>query len=259
MSLVDAFSNTDVSKCLDELSSKILTLQETAKTVKCDKPSFLERTEKKRDDLRDSINYVREGLNKVLNGYEEQLNMKQAHVTGALKTTIASYDTLIIQTNTELKMTERAKGNRTLETVSLINMTDLYNDYHDFVEEVNHETTPFEIHITEDEGLPGLIQQLKGIGHRDIVDSEEVDEEKATTDLSKKPSFLNITSCSLVKESDIKLPTDKKAPNITGLRCLSDGNLILCDIYNRNIKLLDNDMKIKFTLPVQMHPGMLTV
>ena len=253
VSLVDAFSNKDVSKCLDELSPKLLALQETAKTVECDKQSFLERTEKKSDELRDSINYLREGLNKVLNGYEEQVNMKEKQVIGALKTIVSSYDTLISQAETELKMTERAKGNRTLETVSLINMTNLYNEYHGFVEEVNHEMTPFEIHITEDENLPALIQQLKGIGHRDIVDSEEVDEE-LTSDLSKKTSFLNITSCSLVKESDIKLPTDKKAPYITGLRCLSDGNLILCDLYNRNIKLLDNDMKMKFTLPCSDGP-----
>ena len=250
VSLADAFENKDVSKSLDELSSKLLALQETSKTAKAEKQLFLKQTKKEKDEMKDKIDYLRKGFNRVLDGYEEQLNAQQIPVIDAITTTISSYDTLISQAETEMNIMEKAKGNRTLETVSLIDIDNLYKEYQCFVEEVNHETVPLEIHITEDETLPVLIQQLASIGHREIVDSEEIVEEP-TNDQSKKNSFLNI---SLVKESDIKLPDDKQTPYITGLCFLSNGDIILCDFHNKKVKVCDKDMKMRFAIPCSDEP-----
>ena len=254
VSLMDALPNEDICKSLDELSSKLSALQETAKTAKCDKQSVLEQTKTKRGDLKDNIDYLRDGLNKVLNGYEKQLIIKQNQFTNALTTTITSFDTLKTQTETEMKTMEKAKGNRTLETVSLINAKSLYKEYKCFVEEVGNDKTDFDIHITEDETLPSLIQQLKNIVHRDIVDSEEITE-GATNDPSINKSFLNVSSCSLVKETDIRLPYDAKVPYISGFCFSSGGDIILCDFENMKVKLADKDsMTVKFSIGCSKPP-----
>ena len=133
-----------------------------------------------------------------------------------------------------MNIMEKAKGNRTLETVSLIDINNLYKEYQCFVEEVSHKTAPLEIHITEDDTLSTLIQQLTSIGHRDIVDSEEIVEE-ATNDQSRKKSFLNVSSCSLIKELDITIPFDKMKAYITGSCFLSDGKLVICDNNNKTV------------------------
>lgn len=95
VSLADEFANKDVSKSLDELSSKLLALQETTKIAKAETQLLLEQARKKEDEMKDKNDHLRGGLNRVLDRYEEQLNAQQLPVIDAITTAISSYDTLI--------------------------------------------------------------------------------------------------------------------------------------------------------------------
>ena len=106
--------------------------------------------------------------------------------------------------------------------------------------------------IDEDKRLSDRIPQLKSIGHRKIVDSDEVlehsvvDRKKKHTLVNqyKTKTFLNIASYSVVHQPDIRLFNDKNTPFISGSWFLSDGKFIPCDNRNMNIKLLDKDIEI---------------
>ena len=99
---------------------------------------------------------------------------------------------------------------------------------------------------------PGLLQRLKGIAQRIVTESEETDSDLNNT--QPKTSFICIQSCTSVRDADIKLPDDAKVPNITGCCYLPDERVVLCDYDNKKIKLLDKEMKIKYTIPSTESP-----
>ena len=52
----------------------------------------------------------------------------------------------------------------------------------------------------------------------------------------------------------IKLPYDETTPYITGCTFMADGQLLVCDHYNNNIKLLNSDLKITDSLGLACRP-----
>ena len=103
--------------------------------------------------------------------------------------------------------------------------------------------------------------------HKEAVrETVAVNEDKMETKTDKKDmiaketdhhttkSFLNIKSCSPIKETDVRVRNDIKVPYITGCCWLSDDELFLCDNNNRNVKILDKNMNIKFTAPCISDP-----
>ena len=55
-------------------------------------------------------------------------------------------------------------------------------------------------------------------------------------------------------ESYPREPIDKYIPNITGCCFLPDDGVIVCDFDNKTLKLLEMELKIKFTILCQTSP-----
>ena len=245
-----SFQNTDISETLNVLSSQISGLEKVAKKFKAEKQSLLEQTKREKDKIVEKIEYLRKCLNEVLDGYNEQLNSQLALTTENLIVKIQAYESLIYQFETQISIIGESKGNQTQKILSLIEAKSFYKEYAKVMKELDDETNALEIRIMEDEMLQDLIQQLANIGKRETNDSEEILDESV-----KKMTFIDIKSCSLIQEADIKLPNDEKVPCISGCCFFPGEGVILCDSYNRKIKILDKDMKIKFTVPCPDSPN----
>ena len=249
-----AFRNVDVSEMLNEVSAQIMTLGKAVQTSKTEMQSLLDQSAKEKTDIEEKLETVRKGLNGVLDRYKDQLSSQLMSETDALTVTMQAYESLSDQLENQKATLENAKGNGLQEIVALIEATNLYKEYQHVTEEMDNETQQVKIRIREDEMLPDLLQQLTSIGQREIADSEEITDGIGDKQQQEK-IFLDIKSCTAVQESDIKLPIDEKIPTITGCCFSPDGGVIICDHDNKKVKILDKEMKIKFTIPCPESPS----
>ena len=249
--ITDAFQNVDVSEEAKEASARISSLKGQIVVCKNNMGVLKDEMSKEKQEDEENIESIRHGLNQVLDRYKEQLNSQFTAKTKSLNDTIQACECLIDQIETQDAALETARGQTVQDIVSLIDAKNMYEEYQHVTEEMEKETKEAKICIREDEMIPDLLQRLKGIAHGIVTESEETDSDLNNT--QPKKSFICIQSCTSVRDADIKLPDDAKVPNITGCCYLPDERVVLCDYDNKKIKLLDKEVKIKYT--IQKCPG----
>ena len=62
-----------------------------------------------------------------------------------------------------------------------------------------------------------------------------------------------------ISKVNIRIPDDSKVPVISGCCCMRDGQAVLCDFYNYQIKLLDSSYKLIAILKLPAPPGDISV
>ena len=153
--------------------------------------------------------------------------------------------------------------NRRLSFYQMINAKLAYKKFKNKLSEVKKKRLRFDISVKEEKDHQTLTDQLANLVNRvteseEVVDLEDVAvldvEVDDTTVNTQTKSFLNIKSCSVVTEVDVRVRSDENVPSIYGCCWMPDGKVILCDYDNDNIKILDKDFKIKFTAPCVSAP-----
>ena len=205
---------------------------------------MLDQSVEEKTDAERNIETVRKGLNGILDRYKEQLNAQLMSKTEASVVTMQTYESLSGQLENQNSILEMVKGKGLQEYLCLIEANHLFKECKVVKEELDKDRKQVNIRVREDEMLPDLLQQLTSIGKREVTESEEAVDGVCGTDTS----FMNIKSCAAVHKSDIKLPIDRKVPNITGCCSLPDGGVIICDYENMTLNVLDKEMKIIFTV-----------
>ena len=120
-------------------------------------------------------------------------------------------------------------------------LSELQSMMKDFQDEVK---TPF-LHFEENKKLLDVKQNVTSLGTLRTSESQKTKTE--TT------NFLTM-KVQNSRDVQIKLPSDKKTPIITGCTFMADGQLLLCDHYNYNIKLLNSKLDITDSLGLASYP-----
>ena len=90
---------------------------------------------------------------------------------------------------------------------------------------------------------------------------------------AKMPKHFNITDTDIrhgnimwldkrirsISKVNIRIPDDSEVPCIDGCCCMSDGQVVLCDYYNDQIKLLDSSYKLIGNLKLPAQPADISV
>ena len=176
------------------------------------------------------------------------MKSKEATCVTSLSSSIRKLDIISDNVKGKIKWLEGKHDKESLFH-QLLTSKDVSKRINEEMGEICAITTSFDVTITEDKTLPSLLDQLSGLVHQDVTDSEEL-LEKASEDYLKKKMFLKIKSCTVIKEKDPKVRSDKATLSITGCCWLPDNKgVIICDNSegNQTIKVFDEDMNVKFT------------
>ena len=120
-------------------------------------------------------------------------------------------------------------------------LSELQSMMKDFQDEVK---TPF-LDFEENKKLLDVKQNVTSLGTLRI---SELPKRKTETTNFLKVKVQNS------QDVQIKLPSDKKTPIITGCTFMADGQLLVCDHYNNNIKLLNSKLDITDSLGLAGYP-----
>lgn len=250
--LTVAFQN-EVVDYLKDVPTQTLTLRKELLASKEKIQSLIDQSIEGKADAGMNIEAIRKGLNGILDRYKEQLNVQLKSKTEALAVTMQTYESLSDQLENKICNLEKGKGKGLQEIVSLIEAKHLFRECKDVKEEMDKGTKQVRIRIKEDEMLPELLQRLKSIGKHEVTESEE-DVNRVCDIEQQTSSFMNIKSCTAVQTSTIKLSTDKYVSTITSCCFLADGLVVVCDSSNSTLNVLDEEMKIKFTMLCKSSP-----
>ena len=120
-------------------------------------------------------------------------------------------------------------------------LSELQSMMKDFQDEVK---TPF-LHFEENKKLLDVKQNVTTLGTLRVSESQKTKTE--TTNFLK----MKVQNS---RDVQIKLPSDKQTPIITGCTYMADGQLLVCDYENYNIKLLNSKFDITDSLGLASYP-----
>ena len=125
-------------------------------------------------------------------------------------------------------------------------LSELQSMMKDFQDEVK---TPF-LHFEENKKLLDVKQNVTTLGTLRVSESQK---SKIETSNFLKMNVQNS------RDVQIKLPSDKETPWITGFTFMEDGQLLVCDYDNNNIKLLNSKFDITDSLGLASWPRDISV
>ena len=253
-------------------AEQLVKLQETADKTKRDKQRMLSNYQSDIDERKENINSLRRKFNSLFDRYDSQLESQCASfvsgVSSSIRTCTGISDQLEKHMKTMEDETDKVDQNALLQ--KLIYSKDLVKMFKGQLEEIHGSKVNCETNITEDLDQKCLFAQLSSLVKPEVTDSAEASDEgiklnptpktaiQNSEDNKVKPninkSFLNLSNCSETKEIDVKVRGDAYIPCITGCCYLPDGHAILCDNYNKNVKIIDQEMNITATAPCSSAP-----
>ena len=261
LAISTAYEEIDISKEICNTFEQLIKLQETTDKLKREKQMALETYQTDIDERRYNIEGFRKRFNYLFDRYDAQLESQRALFVNDISFSMRSYARLSDQIREKTKSLEESLDieNGRLSFHQMINANHMYKKFKNKLTEVQNKRLSFDIFVKEEKDHKTLIDQLANLVNR-VTESEEVVDSEldvgvdATTVNTQTKSFLDIKSCSVVTEADVRVLSDDKVPYIYGCCWMPDGQVILCDFDNSNIKILDKDFKIKFTAPCASAP-----
>ena len=126
-----------------------------------------------------------------------------------------------------------------------VKVTNRLKEYEQVLQDLYQETKTPLMTFTRNKQLTDMLNQLDKLGNLTV--------DQIQTYKPKRKSFndMKVESSSQV---NIKLPDDEYKPRITGCEVLPNGQIILCDYDNDNLKLLHSSLTVKEVLDLQAKP-----
>ena len=126
-----------------------------------------------------------------------------------------------------------------------VKVTNRLKEYEQVLQDLYQEAKTPLMTFTRNKQLTDILNKLDKLGNLTV--------DQIQTYKLKRKSFndMKVRSSSQV---DVKLPGDKDTPYITGCDVLPNGQIILCDFSNMNLKLLHSSFIVKEVLDLQAQP-----
>ena len=254
--ITEACDKIEVSKEISEALDKLMKTQEEAEKLRHIKQLKLAQCNAQIDDRRQAITSLRRKFSIMFDKYETQLISKGTAILNSLTSSIRNIGSLYDRVNAQFKCLEDKFENidKDASFQQLIIAKRVNKKLNEEIAEIREKTIPYDITIKEDTELPVFLDELSKLVHQEVTDSEEAPDEENENKATK--SFLKIKSFTAIKETNIRVRSDKAAPWITGCCWLPDGDVIVCDYESKNktLKILDKDMNVKFTATCTSDP-----
>ena len=148
---------------------------------------------------------------------------------------------------TDLKILDDAK--KTTDKVDMfaaeVKVSKRLAEYERLLRDINREAKSTRIKFRKNDAILDMLANITNIGTL----------EEQTTDSSplERNVFTRLQVKSMTK-TNIKTSIDRHTPAITGCVYMPDGNIILCDWVNLNVKLLDKSFTPQDSLRLQHYP-----
>ena len=256
-----------------ETAGQLVKLQETAEETKRKKQIILGKYQSELEERKESMKSLRREFNTLFDRYDAQLESQGASVISGVSSCLNTCTGISDQLKEHIKSMEddTVKLDKHTLLQKLICATDIGKMFKSQLDEMQGNKIKCDTVIMEAHNQKSLFGQLSSLVQPEVTDSEEVVEEVSkqkptpNTFFRKKKednimerstnmSFQDISNCSEITEIDVRVRGDAYTPCITGCCYLSDGQVILCDNYNKAVKILDQDMNIKVTAPCSSAP-----
>ena len=126
-----------------------------------------------------------------------------------------------------------------------VKVTNRLKEYEQVLQDLYQEAKTPLMTFTRNKQMTDMLNQLDKLGNLTV--------DQIQTYKPKRKSYndMKVESSSQV---NIKLPDDKYNPCITGCEVLPNGQIILCDYNNDNLKLLHSSLTVKEVLDLQAQP-----
>lgn len=246
--------NTVLEGKLKSTVDQLTALQETTNNV-------LEKRRKEQDvivneikEKRNTITRLQKELAALVVNYESQLQQHEAASMEQQEADVDACECIAEQVNDQLGLLEERDESCKAERLflSLLKAKKVADDFESVLERIRNGTIN-RLPALQDEQASKVIQTVSSLLDSKENSSEEVDGNIHMTE-TPYASFWDIQSLTCVKQASTKTRTDGYVPEIKSCCFTSENQLCICDHKNTKLKVLDEDMNIKFELKVDGMP-----
>ena len=241
----------DTKKNLKETVDKAKSLEAEIESCKQDEEANLKILDGKTEQCKEEVEAFRREINNILDNLEkrilENLDTNTNQQRKALEKRIAALTASLQTLNTDLEITDTANKTNRDEIMFSMNVKLLKSvlEYGQMILDIRNGMQKPELEFQNNTNLIDMLKSEEGLGR--IEPSEAGSAHQAYVvilDMKVKST----------KEVNIKLPDDNNSPFIIDSMFMSNGCILLCDHFNKKLKLLDNDMSIKKCLKLSEAP-----
>ena len=246
--------NKHTKKQLMDLMAKAKSLKAEIESCKQSGEANRKKLDSYKEDCKKDLAAFRREINMMLDKLEKdvltKLDKASKQKLQAIEKQIADMTSSLHALNADLDIMNRANKTNNDEVMFSANAKISKNltEYDSLIKEIRNDMQSPEMKFHKNTKLTDILKIDEGLGR--IAPSE-------SSDISfPKTGQMDILDMMVksTKEVNIELPDDSYAPDITGCTFLSNGNILLCDNWNKKMKLLDSDMTVKKSLKLSDRP-----
>ena len=236
---------------IQSLIKNTQTLEDEIKQFLQDRDADVERIESIIDTTREKIESFRREFEAFFDRLKENTLSELKELAKSMRHDaeqhIPTCTTTLKSLGDDLKMLDDASKCSNTEMMFAVDvkvskrLSELQSMMKDFQDEVKAPSLEFE----ENQNLLDVQQNVTSFGTLRVSQTQKTK--------TKTTNFLRM-KVQNSRDVQIKLPSDKNAPYITGCTFTADGQLIVCDRNNNNIKLLNSNFDITDSLGLASYP-----
>lgn len=119
------------------------------------------------------------------------------------------------------------------------------SEYEELMQDIRNGMQRPKLEFEKNQKLTDLLKNVKSFGVIKHYEAHSIQQDNTVIlDMMVKST----------EEVDIKLSDDDRKPDINGCAFLSNGQILICDYFNKKVKLIDNDMTVKKCLKLSQRP-----
>ena len=238
---------------LGSIIEKVVNLEKETETLMNKRHTDLQLLESMKEKCKDDINTFRQELNKFLDELENKM-LKELEKAVLLETKdLNRHISSCVTTKQSLETDEKLLGDakRTSEKgdmfAAALKVSHRLKDYEKLLQDICQDSKSTSIVFKNNKQLLDVQKKVKELGNLTVEYIK-----------SHKPKNSDILFTDLKIENsnqiDIRTPSDGSCPRIRGCAVMPNGEILLCDCDNLNIKLLSDSFTIKESLKLQSNP-----
>ena len=204
-----------------------------------------------KEDCKKDIAAFRREINTMLDKLEKEalteLDKAAKQTLQAIEKQIAEITSSLHALNADLDIMNNANKTNNDELMFSANakLSKNLSEYDSLIKEITNGMQSPEMKFQKNTKLTDLFKIGEGLGR--IALSDVSPPQQGHVDISE----MKVKS---KKDVDIELSDDEETPHITDCTFLANGNILLCDYWNKKMKLLDSDMVVKKSLKLSDWP-----
>lgn len=244
--------NTVLEGKLKTTVDQLTALQETTNNALVEKRREQESIKSETKEKRDLSTRLQTELAALIANYEINLQQHEETSSKTIEAEIEACECIAKQVQDQLKLLGE-KGDRSGERLflSLLKARKIGDDYVSVVEKIRNRQTN-RLPAVQDEQASKFIQNISSLFGSAESSSEEGDDKIHMK--TPSVSFWDIESLAYVKQASVTNGKDGSAPEITGCCFASNSQFCICDYNRSNFSILNEDMNITYSLPMDGNP-----